>query len=723
MKSIAISFICCMVLWPYVNSYGVIYKICTEKYDRDACQQIARDQQYACAEDIGSAVDCILNIDQGLPQFSIIKPEEALLAAPLVSSTVVVVGEVASEHPAYETAIIVRKPFDGGFENLRGKRFCHPGFRHNELVTKFVLGEFESKIISLNSSYCDIGENATVFEKRIRALSNFFGTACRPGTWTESEALDIQLKTKYSNLCELCGTEGCNINYQVPFNESLSCLTDRAGDIALTTLNDAALFFNSSTNAENFLYLCTDGTVSDSTTPCLWTKQLNRLIITDSTSADAVKSFIGDKLSTHLAAFSTMGASSDVYLASLQKVLDLAQTDKIQLSTVTPLSVYVQAGRSIPTVNETVQCGLVVRWCTLTNEEQQKCKWLQQAALNAGIQPVIECIQTADKDTLSCLNDIKEDRADITFTDVNYGYIALKKGLTVVAYPETDTRQLSSILVVIRADATDPPKSLSDLKGKRSCFPEYGGKEWLSFIHTLRDKKILENSCDYGKIFSVFVDSSCVPSANSNDYEIENADQSKLCAQCIPIVNTLTHAYCNADKGNKYYRSNGALKCLEDQAAEYAVITKNDVTGYETTSSQFRVLAKNGTLAEYTGFDVDEGAALTILTAGGVVAKADSLKKDDIVVFLRAIELEFGQRLDKFFKVFERFNNTNDLLFPDSTPGLTFGGTSIKYVDNFRTMLEYSEKCMSDGIPPSSASSAMFSTVLIFIVAFITVRL
>lgn len=45
-----------------------------------------------------------------------------------------------------------------------------------------------------------------------------------------------------------------------------------------------------------------------------------------------------------------------------------------------------------------------------------------------------------------------------------------------MAYPETDTRQLSSILVVVRADATDPPKTLSDLKGKRSCFPEYGGK-------------------------------------------------------------------------------------------------------------------------------------------------------------------------------------------------------------------------------------------------------
>ncbi|KAJ8939586.1 hypothetical protein NQ318_010593, partial [Aromia moschata] len=39
-------------------------------------------------------VDCFLNIDQGLPHFAIVKPEEALLAAPLVSDQVVVIGEV-----------------------------------------------------------------------------------------------------------------------------------------------------------------------------------------------------------------------------------------------------------------------------------------------------------------------------------------------------------------------------------------------------------------------------------------------------------------------------------------------------------------------------------------------------------------------------------------------------------------------------------------------------
>ncbi|KAJ8921907.1 hypothetical protein NQ315_008540 [Exocentrus adspersus] len=694
-----------------------LHKICSVKYDRDACQQIARDQNYACADNIGSTVDCILNIDQGLPQFAIIKPEEALLAAP-PSITV-------SAYPAFQTAVVIRKPYEGGFQNLKGKRFCHPGFKHDELVTRLVLGEFESKIIGLDSNYCNTGDNSTIVEKRLRALSNFFGSACRPGSWTESEEFDAELKTKYPNLCDLCGSERCGITYQVPFNETLtSCLTNRAGDIALTTLSDATLFFNSSSNVENYQYLCSDGTIRDAANPCTWTDQLNRLIITDSTSATAVTSFISNKLPNHLASFVPYSVSDDVYVASLEKVLDLAKTDRITTVNPTPLTDYVSAKRQIPTVAENIECGLSVRWCTLTSNEQQKCRWLQQAALNAGIQPVMECIQSADNDSLSCLNDIKEDKADIAFTDVNYGYIALKKGLTVVAYPETDTRQLSSILIVVRADATDSPKSLQELKGKRSCFPEYGGKEWLSFIHTLRDKKILENSCDYGKIFSDFVDNSCVPSANSNDYGIENGDTSKLCAQCIPVVNTLTHVYCNADKGNKYYGSDGALRCLQDQAAEYAVVTKNDATLDESSAAKYRVLSKNGSLAAYTGLNVDEEAALTILTAGEVIAKADSAKKGDIVLLLRGIELEFGQRLEKSFKAFESFNYTTDLLFPDSTPGLTFGGQSIKYVDNFKRMLEYSEKCISDGIPPSGGAAVIASSTLLTCIAvYFTVRL
>lgn len=51
-----------------------------------------------------------------------------------------------------------------------------------------------------------------------------------------------------------------------------------------------------------------------------------------------------------------------------------------------------------------------------------------------------------------------------------------RKQLINVGYPETDTRQLSKISIVVRNDATWYNGRLSSLAEKRACIPEYGGK-------------------------------------------------------------------------------------------------------------------------------------------------------------------------------------------------------------------------------------------------------
>ena len=57
-----------------------------------------------------------------------------------------------------------------------------------------------------------------------------------------------------------------------------------------------------------------------------------------------------------------------------------------------------------------------------------------------------------------------------------------RKGLTTVAYPETDSRKVSRILIVLKNE-TSWYKSFKDLKGKRACIPEYGGKGILTIGH------------------------------------------------------------------------------------------------------------------------------------------------------------------------------------------------------------------------------------------------
>lgn len=58
-------------------------------------------------------------------------------------------------------------------------------------------------------------------------------------------------------------------------------------------------------------------------------------------------------------------------------------------------------------------------WCTTSEQENQKCKWLSQASLNRGLQPVLECITQTDK--REC---IKDERTDIVTVDVDHAYAA-----------------------------------------------------------------------------------------------------------------------------------------------------------------------------------------------------------------------------------------------------------------------------------------------------------
>ncbi|XP_028133685.2 transferrin [Diabrotica virgifera virgifera] len=691
-------------------------KICTTVNSLDAaCGNVARGTEpYEC-DTVKSKVSCVLHIDRGEHQFAVLDPEEALLGASFASDNVSVIGEIVGENQPYQTVVVVRKQYTN-FESLRGKRFCHPGFVHDELVTKFVLNEFEKKIIDANQTYCENKQASTLIEKELSVLSNFFGSACRPGPWVEdNDDLDKDLKSKYSNLCDLCGPEKCNVNYKTPFNDSLNCL-ESGGDVAVTSLSRALVFLNKSTNADRYQYLCPNDTIS-TTIPCVWTKQLNRLIVTGRTRVNEVSDYLKKNLPANTA-FASQSLGMLPIKDSLLELLKMKSTDKINYLPDTSLSKHVAGIRSIPSLSNNTRCKEVVNWCTLNDKEQQKCKWFAQAALNVGLEPVVDCKQSSDNDTVSCLIDLQNNKSDVMYSDVTYGYIALKKGLQPIAYPETFKTNISYVVIAVKNGTSI--KSLNDLQGKQSCFPRYGGREWLVFIDTLRTQNIVsKKSCDYSAIFSDFVGSSCVPDARSKDFGFSTGDSDKLCAQCIPVSNLHTAVYCNADDDNKYYGTDGALRCLSSGAGEYAVITLKDIKEFNG-SKDFQILAKNGSVVT-TNFWFDpnmDDIALAVITSGQVLIQKDSPKKEDIRFLLNGIDVEFAQHLRSPFRMYERFNGESDLLFPDNTPGIDVDGSGVtaKYVENYKGLLKRSEDCI---VNPNSAYSIIPSTILLTVIMLI----
>ncbi|XP_066263060.1 transferrin-like isoform X2 [Euwallacea similis] len=680
-------FLKCLVVfifWTQSTAQNIANKLCTDINNNDACQQIAREQEIAC-QVFPSKTDCILDIDQGFSTLTVLNPEEAFLAAGLVSTNVIVLAEIIESNPPYETAILARLAYKGGLgDKAKGLKFCHPGYNHEERVTRYILDEFDYKTANIS---CGVD---TFTEEKFKALANFFGSSCRPGTWTEDSEFDTYLKNKYPSLCELCGSNGCNTKYLAPFNDSLTCLSN-GGDLALTTVKYAQDFLSSGSNANNFQYLCSNGSVSS--TPCSWTKQLNRLLVTTRESYATFRTLIENKLPSYIS-----GIDSDVSQQYLATLLQLAKQDTVKLlDKATDLKSYVSERRAIPNPDEAdvIKCGPLLKWSVTSNVEENKCRWLRQASVTHGLYPVVNCVKSTDNDTVSSLDNLENGSADIAFIDASFGYIARRKNLTNVAYPETDIGRLNRIVIVVRNNSSWYT-NFNDFEGRNVCLPEYGGKEWLAFIDLLRTQKVLKDSTDYGSIFSDFVGDSCAPGANSKDLDIPNTNIDKLCAKCYPVDAITTSKYCNADLNNKYYGSKGALLCLEENSGDYAVIASNDLPRFylrnATARQQFRVISKNGSLAAYPGFEVDEEAPITLIVSGEVVYKNSSaVQYNNTVLYLRHLEAEFGLNLEKAFKVFESFNHTKNLLFPDSTPGLTFTGTN-KYISNYRELLENSQE-------------------------------
>lgn len=87
------------------------------------------------------------------------------------------------------------------------------------------------------------------------------------------------------------------------------------------------------------------------------------------------------------------------------------------------------------------------------------------------------------------------------------------------------------------------------------------------------------------------------------------------------------------------------------------------LSDFSFDTSNFRVLCKNGTLASYTGLDVDSDCALAVITKTEVVTRRNSTKREDIDVALQEFEEWFGVNSHKPFELFNVFNGTKDLLF------------------------------------------------------------
>ncbi|KAL5276388.1 hypothetical protein ACFFRR_001925 [Megaselia abdita] len=108
--------------------------------------------------------------------------------------------------------------------------------------------------------------------------------------------------------------------------------------------------------------------------------------------------------------------------------------------------------------------------------------------------------------------------------------------------------------------------------------------------------------------------------------------------------------------------------------------------------NDFRIICRNGSLAQTTGFNVDDACMLTIIVDGEIMVRR-GVDHNGVVHALTALDKYFQSEPD--FKMYNIFNGKKNLLFKDSTIGLVPADSENKgqYVSNYVKLFQEIDKC------------------------------
>lgn len=174
---------------------------------------------------------------------------------------------------------------------------------------------------------------------------------------------------------------------------------------------------------------------------------------------------------------------------------------------------------------------------------------------------------------------------------------------------------------------------------------------------------------------------------------------------------------CAASVTNRFYGTRGALTCL-NEVGEVAIMEHQRLVEHardlRIDPNSFRIICRNGSLAEYPGFDVDPNCFLTTIVDGEIVVRRDNHKNKGIVNAL--LSLDKYLQSDPDFKLYNVFSGERDLLFEDSALGLVSPNNTDELgnsVQNYIKLFQDVENCISEtGADGAASLQATFTLLL-----------
>ncbi|KAL1508850.1 hypothetical protein ABEB36_003680 [Hypothenemus hampei] len=675
----------CLSIFVVYNVYAAKYKMCVVNGKENPNQSFKfcrrlneQDSKVECLIAL-DRLDCLRRIHKGKADFGLFTPED-LIAATNSEIDLFIINEIRykpSQNFEYEIVAVVSNK--GNIRNkheVRGKRYCHPGYGYEADWTRILSNYFEASILTPQCF-----QNVTITENRIRASSNFFKSACKSGPWVNNPILDRELKQKYSNLCELCGDPNKCSTHDKYWGRrgSLLCLTDGAGDISWARLEDVRQHFGfipggKEANPEDYSLLCPDDTIMplNSSNPCIWVVKPWAVVGTGGTNAVNIQDIIVNLNHT----------DTSSWQSNLLNLIEPTFFSPEPLNPIIPIETYLRRAKGFLNANSFSACHppRTIRICTTSNIETAKCSWLRESAAVYGIEPDLDCLKADNK--THCMMALNDYVADVVMVGPDMVEIAKSDFQLTTLFYET-VSDLHKYITVAVTKENSKIDGIHDLKGRKACFPNYNGIAWNSVASTLQRHNII--GCEINVEMANFFGPSCVPNMPNNESK------------------TLWNL-CQKD----FEDDMGALRCLLSDVGDVAFVSRNLISQFNNSHNMEHL---NTAHFHTICLNQKQDCHLSWAPPGQAMVRSSSSdlwKKDTLDVFLNLDGL-FGKNYKGVFNTFTmygKYDGKDNILFNDVTEKLRDVPT-VKNTD--RMELFYEDLLNQKKICYSSSSHMLLS--------------